>query len=408
MTHSSVEPTSSSRCRDSVPAAPSIAGKIDQRIRWATWIVLAGCAAGLSLCPKVWIGPRNFPTVPVWPGLPDISPTAAFSLYGALFVLLALAFCLPRRTAPLVIFLLLGIGWSLWDQNRWQPWFYQYLSMLICLTWAGRRGADIERQSALNACRLIVAGTYFWSGLQKANASFLGVVFPWLCEPLFPDQLPPAVAWSAYLIPPLETAMGLALLVPRLRRAAIVAVCVMHGLILLSIGPLGHSWNTVVWPWNFAMPLATIALFANSTDESFYSIAWGRWSWLHRAAAVLFLLLPALSFWSWWDSYLSASLYSGNTLRATLVLNHDAFERLPDGMQLDCEDLEHGWHELDLFTWSVHELNVPVYPSLRVFRSIHREACRRYSAERGDLTLVTRERPAWRSTERRLTQYRYP
>jgi hypothetical protein len=37
---------------------------------------------------------------------------------------------------------------------------------------------------AFNTCRLIVATTYFWSGLQKANAGFFEATYPRLVEPL--------------------------------------------------------------------------------------------------------------------------------------------------------------------------------------------------------------------------------
>ena len=49
------------------------------------------------------------------------------------------------------------------------------------------------------------------------------------------------------------------------------------------------------------------------------------------AVAALFSLLPALSYFGWWDLYLSFRLYSGNTDRAALILSSAARQRLPPG-----------------------------------------------------------------------------
>ncbi|HKY44373.1 MAG TPA: hypothetical protein VJM50_14900, partial [Pyrinomonadaceae bacterium] len=63
---------------------------------------------------------------------------------------------------------------SLFDQTRWQPWFYQLIFMLLGLgLFAWKRPERKNNAVALNVCRLIILCTYFWSGLQKLNVTFI-------------------------------------------------------------------------------------------------------------------------------------------------------------------------------------------------------------------------------------------
>src|SRR5207248_1237718 len=88
-----------------------------------------------------------------------------FLLLGLLVAIATIA--QPRRL--ILIFLLLAGLLSMWDQTRWQPWFYQYLFMLAAIGFCGWKRPETRNQQVLNACRLIVGSTYFWSGLQKLN-----------------------------------------------------------------------------------------------------------------------------------------------------------------------------------------------------------------------------------------------
>ena len=238
-------------------------------------LVLLGCLAGLLLCHRMWCGQRNLPLVPMWDGLPAMPDALAAALYGLMIFLLAIG-CLPTRRGAAVGFLAVALLGSLWDQNRWQPWWYQYLALLVCLTWGERQAATApDRRSALNACRLIMAGTYFWSGLHKANASFVQVVFPLLAGAMCPGGMPQWMQPLAYAVPVLEAGCGVGLLIPQLRPAAIGLGCLMHGCILLSLGPLGGNWNSIIWPWNLFSPLLTIALFADAHGVTLRDALWG-------------------------------------------------------------------------------------------------------------------------------------
>jgi len=290
-------------------------------------------------------------------------------LFGLFGILLVGAAAFRRKAAALFAAAALGLTlfFILQDLSRLQPWFYQYSFMLaaLCLYGWGRLGAE----GALNACRLIMASIYFWSGLQKANASFVGEGYPWLVEPIA-ERLPTAGWWTdalllgAYAAPAVEAGIGLGLLVPRFRTPAIVVALSLHAFILLCLGPWGHDWNTVVWPWNVTMGAFVLILFWRSPDEPslLAVLKLERGPWLGTAfragALVLFAIMPILSFFGLWHSYLSSSLYSGNTKQGYL-LTYDAS----------------GLKSMSISALSLKEMNVPAYPEKRVFKNVFADRC---------------------------------
>src|SRR5262249_15564094 len=156
---------------------------------------------------------------------------------------------------------------------------------------------------ALNACRIVVAFTYLWSGVQKFNFTFATDTFPWLMSgPRYEGQsllseaaLKLAARW-ALVVPVTESVLGLALLLPACRGLGVVLALGMHATILVCLGPAGHNWNTVVWPWNLALPACTMVLFWRTPEVSTLSILWPGRSVYHGAVLVLFAVMPALSF----------------------------------------------------------------------------------------------------------------
>ena len=355
--------------------------------------VAAGMAVGLLLSPKLWHTDRHYPTVPVWDGLPDVPAAGGYLVFGAMLALLALVAVRPRARWPVLVFVAVAAGWSLWDQTRWQPWFYQYLALLAAVSAACRYDPASEG-TALNVCRLVVAATYFWSGVEKLNVSFATDIFPWLMGPalrLLPDGLAGWAEGQGWAVAVVEAGLGAALLVPRLRAAAVAGVLVMHATLLVCLGPTGHDWNSVVWPWNLALAVLDVLLFADTRGVTARHILWPPGSPLARVSLLLFGVMPAFSLVGWWDPYLSAALYSGNTPQARLTLTDAAAAALPAGVRE--KHLSDG--ELDLPGWAMDELNVPGYPARRVFRGVARRL-----GGPPDVTLTTLDRPNWRTGER--------
>ena len=109
----------------------------------------------------------------------------------------------------------------------------------------------------------------------------------------------------------------------------------------------------------------------------------------------LFGVLPLLSFWNRWDSYLSLTLYSGNTRHAQMTMNAADASRLPVAARRRAV-VTGGAATLDFAAWSDDELNVPAYPEVRIFRRVGRGVCSDL-ADSPDVQLVIEDKPDWRT-----------
>ena len=329
-------------------------------------IAIAGALfAGLALSPKLWLSERVYPATPVLAILRPIPAPLDYILYGTLLAMLV-AIAIVERPARLIgTFVAMAIAISLFDQSRWQPWFYQYLVMLAAVGFC-------ERNSALNTCRLVVVCTYFWSGLQKANLDFVHNVFPFMMGS-WAGLVP---AWMGFGAPFVEVAIGIGLLTRRFRTYAIYAGIAMHAFILLAIGPFGSNSNSVVWPWNIAMICFLMLLFWRQPELSPREMVWPREGVYQKVVLIFFGIVPLLSFFNLWDGYLSSALYSGVRNTGVVYVSDALKERLPK------EIVEHvypsnkpGTGILILREWSMSELNAGIYPEPRIYKSLARHIC---------------------------------
>jgi hypothetical protein len=356
-----------------------------------TTVILAFCT-GLSMSPALWIGPRSYPLAPVWSVLPVIDGGVALGLYVTLFALAAIALVAPRPKWFIVAFLAVMAAFCLADQTRWQPWVFQYGFLLAALArFSGNSSGDGERR-ALNIARLIVAGTYVFSGLQKMNLNFVNNDFPWIVQPIT-RALPSAIDFFhgfGMAVPLLQLAFGIGLLTKRFRRLSLIAAVAMHLFILAMFGPVGLDWNDIVWPWTAAMAIFDVILFSNPPEFSWREIVWNRKDPCHAAAVVLFVMLPALSFFNLWDSYLSAALYSGNLTEAQIYLTDRGKASLPAAISSRAVRTSPDTNVLNLQRWAIEDLNVTPYPETRVYKAVAKGVCGNLR-DSTQLVLIVRE-----------------
>jgi uncharacterized membrane protein YphA (DoxX/SURF4 family) len=274
------------------------------------------------------------------------------------------------------------------DQSRWQPWFYQYLFMLLALGGA-------QPAASLNTCRLIVVCTYFWSGLQKLGGNFADEVFAWLAEPVtrfLPSTIHPLVHVVGVAAPFVETGIAAGLIFKKTRPAAVRLAIGMHVFILVGIGPWGSNSNNVVWPWNIVMIVCVLPLFWR-TNDGFRDIVFVRHSVVHKLALVLFGIAPLLCFFNLWDSYLSSSLYAPNKDHGTLFLSDAVFDKLPEEIQSYATDEGPNVSAIDIGDWSFGELNVPPYPEVRIYKNVAKAVCD-YAGQPAGVRLVVQKKTA--------------
>jgi uncharacterized membrane protein YphA (DoxX/SURF4 family) len=333
-----------------------------KRLLYLRVAIVVGAIAGMILSHKLWLSGRDYPLTPVFPFLKPVPSPFDYFLFGATLLALAASAITPRL---IPIFASLAVVLAVCDQSRLQPWFYEYFFLLLGVSFV-----------ATNACRLIVASMYIWSGIQKMNAGFIHDAFPWMLEP-FLRHLPQSARGMVHPLsvaaPFVELWIGIALLGRKFRSAGIVAALAMHFFILIALSPWGQNYNRVVWPWNIAMAAAVILLFWKSDDSAKQILRGG--GPFHVAVLLLFGIAPALSLFGMWDHYLSAAMYTNNHNSGTIFISDKIFDRLPDGIadyaRVETPELD----SIDISEWSDGELSVPPYPEVRIYKNIARKIC---------------------------------
>ena len=341
--------------------------------------------------------------MPILFALPEISVVPIERLLTTILIISLIALILSQRQKiffiPAITSLISLISLISFDQMRLQPWVYQYLLLLTIFAlhnWETEDDSDSNR--TLGLLQIMIAGLYFWSGVQKMNFTFSHETLPMLLSPLqnlFPSiQLP--FVFFGISIALTETLIGAGLLFRKTKRLSVLLAVTMHATILGLL--IAKDYNSIVWIWNAVLMLiVVIAFWKNdvSIKQSITSSSAGYWKvWLAKSVTLASVLLPILSFAGWWDMYLSGALYSGNTPVAVIRINEDTFGNLPaKAQQTVFRTKSRGEQMLPLFEWAIADLNVPTYPEIRVFKQVAREMCK-LTNDKGQVELIIKERPA--------------
>ncbi len=369
------------------------------RIRLATSIICIAFAVGIFLSFALWISTRTFPLVPAVQMLPQVSFPFDYVLCIALLILLLITSCSAKKPRVLILCVVaLTTVLMLLDQSRLQPWAYQYLCMLVILgsfTW--QKENREEQSTILHACRMIVAFVYIWSGIQKMNPFFMLDLYPWMISSVT-DDIPhfatEALLSCRWLIPFIESGIGIGLLYKKSREVSLVLAILMCAFIFWTIGPTGHNWNAVVWPWDVALLLLTLVLFAGGEAFSATTIITAPYTALQRIVLCAFCVLPVLSFWNLWDAYLSFAVYSGNVTTATIEIRDHVIESLPDEVR---QHIGAGRNILTLTPWTMGELHITPYPEKRIYLAVGRYICS-FADNPDDVQLTIHTPNSWTHT----------
>lgn len=378
--------------------------RVGTRILLLKMAVCFGCIAGLLLSRKLWLSSRSYPLAPVFEKLPVIPSRVDYFVFGALLVLLALIAFSSRPLKFIVAFLVLAIYLCLLDQSRLQPWFYQYSVLLAACAFYSRSKSASGQTKLLNAAGLLIALVYVWSGIQKIGVGFVDRVFPALVNPFLNTLFGRTTVFPRPLIaalPLIEVLIGIGLMSRRFRNLSVVIAVLLHLFVLLLLVPF--KVNSIVWPWNVAMVVLAVVLFWRRQDASMSDLLVPREAGFQLIVLLLFGVLPLLSLFNLWDSYLSSSLYSGDFQVAVIHINDKVKERLPPDVQNYAEGVNGEW-SINPVRWSVRELNVPPYPEPRVFKKIAGSICR-YAEDPSDVRLTIYSKPHRLTGARVLTTY---
>jgi hypothetical protein len=358
--------------REPVPADKHAA---DNKRSLVTPVLQITCACWLiakMISWKLWISERLFPLVPPVDFLKAPSIAHLFLLIASLllFVILIIQ---PQRKIFLSCLLVAELLSCLLDQNRWQPWEYQYLFILtICLV------NKNNGQKIIAGIAFLLAAIYVYSGLWKFNPGFLDVVWEKMILMRF-FKMNPALAhqqhvyYGGYLLAATELFAGVGLLFAKTQKKAACILFAMHCFILLLLGPLGLRYNIVVWPWNILMMALLWLVFIDDGNLSAdRKLLWKGWN---KAVIICWGILPLLNLAGLWDNYPSSKLYSGGLPQMVFCLS-DSSEIKKLKPYLNKKDTYHICNEgtiVNIQTWGMKELNIPPYPELRVYKKIQQQ-----------------------------------
>ncbi len=360
--------------------------KNQTRLWWLTTINILAVIATMLFSFKLWIGTRVFPNVPISEHLPSIFYPIDYVLFGMALLFLGLLL-LQRKQRWILGFLGVALVLCLYDQMRWQPWFYLYLLLFLLLLIVHSPFSNKKRETIVfTVAALVLSSMYFWSGVHKLHSGFADFVYPYLVETfgMQIDKSKTIHAVLAYGMGLSELGIGLALVWKPTRNYAIFAALLMHLFILVVLGPFGRSENLIIVPWNISMMALVVVVFYKNETLSLQSlrlpatlgvniVRWG--------VIILVVVMPLFSHFGMWDYYLSNTLYAGKTNRLLVVIPKEYEKQLPPMIRQHTEPISNTQFLVYVNTdiWALKELNVPVYPQRRVHYAVARYFCEYFS-----------------------------
>jgi hypothetical protein len=341
----------------------------EKRVRAGLWLIsMFGLVSSMLLSHTAWSTVRTYPLIPIIQGF-----TASEVTQSALFILVVgmllsgVFYTNLRRYLTTVALAALTLL-VLLDITRLQPWVLHYVAILLLFSYIIPR-KYVTTTQLLDAARIIVGGIYFWSGLQKINVRFFTEVFPWFTEALwkpFGDVGFTVIASIGLLVPIIEMSFAVGLFSKRLRTLSLVGSAVMLILVLSSIGPTGHAWNSSVWPWNIAIFGMVFILFAPLQTSLITFVRRQKTNIVAWAMFAVFWLMPIGSLFGMTDHYLSWSLYSGRVPEATLIGDQKILESISPAAAEGSVSFQR---------WAIADINIVPYPEERVFISVFEAIC---------------------------------
>lgn len=346
------------------------------------WLLKITCIFWLSaklIGWRVWTTYRLFPTAPVVERLDHIPAAVHLVLFALQVLFIAALFFSVKNKLVLISLLAAEIFSCLLDQNRLQPYEYQYI-FIVFIFLVNTNSAKFVPATII----FILAATYFYSGLHKLNEGFIQLMWTKTILRSF-FKLPPAIAgarwlyYSGYLAGIVESAAGLGLLFSRTRTTAAAVLILMHLFILVLLGPLGLRYNKIVWPWNVAMILYLYTLFLRKNEDTFpLGTIFSGWN---KLVFIAWGVLPALNFIGCWDNYLSSSIYSEKLPNMVICISDTTKCRQLSGFfQYNSLNNCKGVATINVQHWALQEMNSAPYGEIRGYKILQTKLEKEYPA----------------------------
>lgn len=330
---------------------------------------------GKLISYPLWTASRNFPLVPVVDFLQAGNGVHLILLIVSLSSMLVLLIKPDHKFAVTTLLTAEAIAWML-DQNRWQPWHYQYF-LTVLFVWLNRN----KEKNVLTIILFMLVSTYFYSGLSKLNPAFiqsiwnrlvLGKAFHLSQEIIYSKTM----FYIGYSISVIEMIFAVGLIFEKTRKAAIILLLMMHVLILAVFGPFGLNYDMIVWPWNVAMMCyLTYFLVKGKYLSISYPVIFQKWNIVFTA---LFGIMPLLNYAGLWDYFLSSSLFSSKTPDMYVCIPKEEAGKFPKASIAKFSFCDSNEVAVNVRLWAFEEMAVPGAPQVRVFKKIRKQLLEQY------------------------------
>ena len=380
---------------------------VARQLRWLAWWTSLLAFGLLASTWPLWLGPAEFPQIPLLPRLILAPPWVDWLSLAVLLGGLAGVLAGTPRVTPVAWLCVLTSGFVLvvLNQHRLQPWLYQLLffGLIIVLS---------KPQRARSLLIGIVVSVYVYSALGKFDAEFLHTVGQQFWNGMLRifgrpqgDGAEVPVVWIA-LLPLTELMLAAGLAWRPTRAVAGGGAMGFHLALLLLLSPLGldHSWGVVLWNLQFAgqawilfvwpamqRRLAAAKTAAGFTPQAAPPSAVGRvpgspTRWGNRLAtgiAAAVIILPSTERLGFWDHWTSWALYAPHSSRVEVWIAGTAVAKLPASLRtiLPSGSTDALWVRIPLERWSLAETKAPIYPQARFQLGVALELARRVESE---------------------------
>lgn len=373
--------------------SPDMVSDGDPVVANLTRLLSVGVLALVSVTWKLWTPQSNFPQVPLirvacaCPGWVD---WICLSLLLAASAILLIVRRRGRasRLACVVIATALA-GFFVLNQHRLQPWAWQFflLSALLALA---------DDVTSRRGWMWLTVSIYFWSAISKFDFTFFHEQGPVLIEALkhavgihqAPTRWTNTLdVWAAASLAMGELSVAILLIPCRTRRFGVLLALVMHGALLVALGPLGLKHSGGVLVWNLFFAVQTWLLFWPNTPRRGVSEAGLLAIQLTRTGhrfrnglatglILVAVVLPVLEPVGGCDTWLAWAVYSARAGQSEILCETD--EPLPttrvefDSVVRTIDGQSAVFSHARIAAWSLRELGVPVYPQYRFHVAVGR------------------------------------
>ena len=360
--------------------------------------ILAGFEIALIAATfPLWTGRHAFPVIPLIAGisLPAIVDHGVVCVLLGVCVYIVAAvkksrwniiICAVGLTASIVLFIL--------NQQRLQAWHWLFI--------LGLATSFVRPENSLKLMRSVLASVYVCSALSRfgptAHHGMSAAIVEQLLRIL---HINPEVAAGqigevlCHALNVAELAVGILLILPEMRRYGILSAMLLHGTLLVALGPFGlrHHWGVLIWnicflcliPVVFAGPRKGLNSAARDADRG------------DRIAKTLVWLFPLSGLVGIADNWPAWQLYSTRPESWMLQIHEEDLLKLPESVRPHVtsaspfEDLV----IVKLDRWSLAETGSPIYPQSRFQCEVIRQVLTAFS-DVDQFRVIISEPERWR------------